>query len=56
MDEPVINYIIDDECYSCGELDPLNECPNAERPCGHHCNHIWTHDLCDWCGMELEEE
>lgn len=56
MNELVIDYGTNDECYSCGENDPLNECPNAERICGHHCNHIWTHDLCDWCGIVLEEE
>ena len=40
------------DCLSCGEGDPPNECPKSQRPCGHHCNHIWTHDGCDWCGGE----
>lgn len=44
-----------EECFSCGEEDPLNECPSSRRECGHHCNHIWTHDYCDWCGFEIEE-
>lgn len=47
---------MDDECYSCGEGDPLNECPQALLACGHHCNHIWTHDACDWCDYENEEQ
>lgn len=38
-----------DECGSCGEGVP-GDCPKSKRPCGHHCNHIWTHDACDWCG------
>ncbi len=45
----------DDECYSCGE--GIEEaCPKSARACGHHCNHIWTHDECDWCELVLEEE
>ncbi len=39
-------------CGSCGE-SPENECPKSKRPCGHHCNHVWTHDACDWCGAEF---
>jgi len=42
------------ECASCGEGDPRNECPQSKRPCGHHCNHVWTHDSCDWCGFTYE--
>ena len=40
------------KCGSCGE-SPENECPDSKRPCGHHCNHVWTHDACDWCGQEF---
>jgi hypothetical protein len=46
---------IEGECASCGEA-PNDECPASERPCGHHCNHSWTHDYCDWCGAEFGEE
>lgn len=43
-----------DDCASCGEC-PRHECPASRRPCGHHCNHSWTHDHCDWCGREFGE-
>lgn len=43
---------IEGECDSCGEGDPADECPNSLRSCGHHCNHIWSHDHCHWCGFE----
>lgn len=43
----------DVECGSCGEGTPAGECPKSKRPCGHHCNHVWTHDTCDWCGIEF---
>lgn len=51
-----VNELYDPECVSCGEGMPLHECPNSERPCGHHCNHSWTDDICDWCGGTFEEE
>lgn len=42
------------ECGSCTEgVDDISDtpaCPESKRPCGHHCNHVWTHDECDWCG------
>lgn len=44
------------ECISCGEDMPRAECPKGQRPCGHHCNHSWTHDACHWCGHEFGEE
>lgn len=46
------------DCASCVEMDPLNECPESKRPCGHHCNHIWENDFCDWCrlGLALNDE
>lgn len=40
------------ECGSCGET-VIDECPASRRPCGHHCNHSWTHDHCDWCGKDF---
>lgn len=43
------------ECFGCSEGDPINECPSSQRSCGHHCNHIWTHDHCHWCGLEESE-
>ena len=45
------------ECDTCGEGGfPQNECPESKRPCGHHCNHVWTHDQCDWCGKHFDAE
>ncbi len=44
------------DCVSCEEERPLNECPHPQRPCGHHCNHMWTHDACCWCEEEWGEE
>lgn len=46
----------DNECATCGEDVEENECPNSPRPCGHHCNHSWTHDSCCWCGTEWDGE
>lgn len=47
-----------DECISCDEdpdpcLDNYDnyKCPKSKRPCGHHCNHSWSHEECCWCGM-----
>lgn len=40
--------------YGISEED--DACPNSERPCGHHCNHVGTHDSCCWCGAEWGEE
>lgn len=46
------------ECEVCGTEwdggDDEAKCPKSRRPCGHHCNHIMTHDGCDWCGGEYE--
>ena len=47
---------IDEECSSCAEGMPLNECPNSKRPCGHHCNCSWTQDICHWCDKEFGED
>lgn len=45
------------DCGSCGEPGTkLHECPKSERPCGHHCNHVWEHDECDWCGATFGDE
>jgi hypothetical protein len=43
------------DCISCGEERPRNECPKSLSSCGHHCNHSWTHDICDWCGKKFGE-
>lgn len=48
---------LDSECLTCIEVVRLaGECPNSERPCGHHCNHSWTHDVCHWCKTEFGED
>jgi hypothetical protein len=44
------------ECASCGEGLPPNDCPRSQRPCGHHCNHVWDQDICHWCGAEVNDE
>lgn len=44
------------ECSSCGENCPRGECEKSKRPCGHHCNHSWSHDGCCWCGIEFRGE
>ena len=45
------------ECGSCGDDNcPPNECPKSKRPCGHHCNHSWSHDACCWCGVQFGED
>jgi hypothetical protein len=36
------------ECFSCG-MEPRDTCPQSQRVCGHHCNHIWTHENYHWC-------
>jgi hypothetical protein len=44
------------ECVSCGEYfgdADIEYCPKSQRKCGHHCNHIWSHDACDWCGFDV---
>ena len=52
MEQENQNY--DEECSSCGEEMPLQECPKSKRPCGHHCNHSWSHEECCWCGEKWE--
>ena len=44
-----------DDCGSCGEDMPEHECKGSKRPCGHHCNHSWTHDECCWCHVTFGE-
>lgn len=46
-------------CATCGEVgcdDEEMKCPKSKRECGHHCNHVWTHDECCWCGKIFEVE
>lgn len=43
------------ECISCGEEIPEGDCPQSKRPCGHHCDCSWIHDICHWCGAEFGE-
>jgi len=54
---------LSEECHSCPDPtipgskgEPEGECAKSERPCGHHCNHIHSHDNCHWCGTEWGEE
>jgi hypothetical protein len=35
-------------------LSPL--CRRSRRPCGHHCNHIFTVEECHWCGKDFGED
>lgn len=41
---------LDDQCGTCEEGMPPNECPQSKRPCGHHCNCSWEQEVCCWCG------
>jgi predicted Zn-dependent protease with MMP-like domain len=47
-----------DDCITCGgSSDAVQDrCRKSKRACGHHCNHIWTHDICHWCGLEIGDE
>lgn len=45
-----------EDCTSCHEGRPKNECPESKRKCGHHCNHSWSHETCCWCGQEFGED
>lgn len=56
-------HMEDTECLTCAEVNaeqgqaaPSDACPKSFRPCGHHCNHYMTHDGCDWCGGEFNDE
>lgn len=41
-------------CLSCSEkIDDI--CPHSIRSCSHHCNHIWTQDICCWCGATIND-
>lgn len=48
-------WVPGEDCWSCGEKMPVNECPDSRRSCGHHCNHSWSHDACDWCGAAFAD-
>lgn len=53
--EMTAHYRMQDDCATCGE-GVAEVCPKSKRACGHHCNHVWTHDACDWCGAGFGEE
>ena len=42
-------------CISCDE-EFDEKCPKSKKPCGHHCNHSWTHDKCCYCNEEFGED
>lgn len=44
------------ECLSCLNDLPPDECLESMLVCGHHCNHTWTHDECCWCGASFGDE
>lgn len=44
-----------EDCMSCDEGD-TDICVEGKRGCSHHCNHIWTHDVCCWCGETTPED
>jgi hypothetical protein len=55
-----VNVELDEICICCEESDPDElggdfVCPQSKRPCGHHCNHVWSHEICCWCGKEWFE-
>lgn len=43
------------ECDSC-ELSVEEFCAASKKPCGHHCNHSWSHEHCCWCGKTWGDE
>ena len=59
MSQSTISTFMDEECLSCEEdpdpSDPMDydhyTCAQSKRPCGHHCNHAWSHEECCWCGF-----
>lgn len=45
---------LESDCIDCegepdDELGLPEQCPDSKRPCGHHCNHSWSHEVCCWC-------
>ena len=46
----------ENECVSCGEEIPKNDCEKSKRPCGHHCDCSWSQDHCCWCNKWLGED
>lgn len=46
------------DCDTCAEPGSgiEGECPMSKRSCGHHCNCVWVHDVCHWCGAEINED
>lgn len=46
---------LDNDCLECSESD-AQECPRSLKPCGHHCNHVWTHDACHYCGYKVPND
>ena len=46
----------DVSCISCEQGMPKGECVTSKRECGHHCNHLWSHDKCDWCGAYVNDD
>lgn len=56
VDPEIIDVMMGEngECHSCGNEEdyPNGECPKSHRTCGHHCNHIRSHDHCHWCGFD----
>lgn len=48
---------VDDVCFTCAEsCGESGECPGSQRPCGHHCNHIWDQDTCHWCPAHINDD
>lgn len=45
-----------EDCLECGDSIEKDPCPKSKKPCGHHCNHSWTHDVCCYCGKLWGEE
>lgn len=44
------------ECATWDEGDNVWPCPLSKQPCGHHCNHSWSHDSCCWCGAGANDD
>lgn len=54
VDDLVVPAEATPSCLTCDEDCDDDVCVKSQRTCGHHCNHWWTHDVCCWCGKELD--
>jgi hypothetical protein len=64
MDDIIAGALLEmeeNDCVTCSEIrgtmaELRDMCPESDRPCGHHCNHLWQSDCCCWCGVQIDED